>query len=152
MRARGVGRSGGVDDGQVSLLPKRLKCRQRRMQPEESIEVEHRLARDIDAGPHGIILRLGIRDDDVEPIRGTALKNYDQPLTAPSSLDGTVRSAGQKARHGGSADDGERAVAQKDATRDGHEKGSWLLAFSFWLQPHDQIQAKSQQPKAIYLF
>src|SRR6266568_5145297 len=115
-----------MNDRKMSLLPERLKCRQRRMQPEEAIEIEHRLAPDVDAGPHRIVLRLGMRDDDVQPIRSAALKNHDEPLGAPASLDGAVSSAGEKTRHGGSADNGERAVAQEDATRNGH--GEPLLA------------------------
>ena len=58
VRAAGVGRSGGVHNRQLTLLPQRLERRERRMQPEEAIEIEHRLARNVDARPHGVILRL----------------------------------------------------------------------------------------------
>ncbi len=79
---RGIGRSGGMHDGEMPLLPERLKRRQRRMQAEEAVEIEHGLARNIDAGPHGVVLRLAVRNHDVQAVGRAALKNYDQTLVA----------------------------------------------------------------------
>jgi hypothetical protein len=64
------------------LLPQRLKGRERRMQAEEAVEIEHRLARNVDGGPHGVILRLGVRDDDVQSVGRAALEDDDQALGA----------------------------------------------------------------------
>ena len=47
VRARGVGRAGGVNDRQVALLPQRLEGRERWVQPEESVEIEDRVARNL---------------------------------------------------------------------------------------------------------
>jgi len=41
VRAAWVGRSGGMHNRQLTLLPQRLKRRERRMQPEEAPEIEH---------------------------------------------------------------------------------------------------------------
>ena len=121
VRARRVRRSGGVHDGEMPLLPERLKRRQRRMQSKEAVEIDHRLARNVDAGPHRVILRLGVRHDDVQSIGRTALEDHDQALGAARRFDSAESSARQKARHGRRADDGKRAVAKKYATSDGME-------------------------------
>ena len=75
VRARSVRRSGSMHDREMFLLPERLKRREGRMQAEEPVEVDHRLARNVDAGPHGVILRLGVRNNDIQAIGRTALKN-----------------------------------------------------------------------------
>src|SRR5450631_2107914 len=113
-----------MNDGQMPLLPERLKCRQRRMQPEEAVEIDHRLARNIDAGPHGVVLRFGVRDNDVQAVSGAALKNDDEALGAPAILYCAKGRASEKAWYRRRPDDGERAVAKEDATRNGHENSS----------------------------
>ena len=50
MRAAGIGRSGGVHNRQLTLLPERLERRERRMQAEEAIEIEYRLSRNLMLG------------------------------------------------------------------------------------------------------
>ena len=37
----------------------RVKGRERRMKSEKSVEIEDRLLRNVDAGTHGVVLRLG---------------------------------------------------------------------------------------------
>ncbi len=85
------------------------------MQSEQAVEIEHRLARNVDAGAHRVVLRFGVRDDDVQPIGGAALKDHDQALRAATAFDSAKGGASQKTRHGGGADYGERAVAKEYA-------------------------------------
>ena len=92
------------------------------MQPEESIEIKHSLARNIDAGPHRVILRFTVRHHNVQPIGRPALKNHDQPLGARTGLRRAHGRTSQKARHRRRPDDGQRAVAKKNATGNGHGK------------------------------
>src|SRR3979411_2526268 len=99
------------------------------MQAEESVEIENCFAWDVDAGTHGVVLRLAMRDHDIQAIRRAALKDYDQALGARAGLDCSQCGASQKAWDRGCPDDGESAIAQEYAARDGHEKK--LLAFSF---------------------
>ena len=82
VRAGGIGRSRGVHNGQVPLLPKRLEWRERRMQAKESVEIDHRLARDVDARTHGVILRFTVRNYDVQPVRRATLEDHDEPVVA----------------------------------------------------------------------
>ena len=76
------------------------------MQSEEAVEVDHRLARNIDAGPHGVVLRLGVGNYDVQSVGGTALKDHDQAFGASAILDGAESCAREKARHRRRADHG----------------------------------------------
>ena len=117
-----------MHDRKMTLLPKRLKCRERRMQPEEAVKIEHRLARNVDAGPHGVVLRLGMRNDDVEAIGGATLKDHDQTLRARAGFDSSEGGPGQEARNRGSTDNGESTVAKKNSTRNGHGQTSFRLS------------------------
>ena len=90
------------------------------MQPEESIEIKHRFARNVDARPHGVILRFAIRHHDVQAVGCAALEDHDQALIAHARLS-TYGGASEKTRHRRRADDGERAVTKKDATTNCHK-------------------------------
>ena len=81
VRARRVGRSGGVHDREMPLVPQRLERRHAGCSPKKpsrSITV----ARNVDARPHRVVRRLAVRDDDVEAVGRAALEDYDQPLVA----------------------------------------------------------------------
>src|ERR1022692_1096372 len=117
----GVGRSGRMHNRQLTLLPQRLERRQRRMQPKESIKIEHSLARNVDARPHGVILRLGMRNHDVQTVGRAALEDHNQPLVARTRLSRTPCGASKKTWHRRGADDSESAVTKKDATSNGHK-------------------------------
>src|SRR5208337_4228941 len=95
--------------------------REGRMQSEPAVEIEHRLTGNVDAGTHGVVLRIGVRDDDVQPIGGAALKDHHQPLRAASAFDGAKGGAREEAGHSGRADHGDSAVAKKYAASDGHK-------------------------------
>src|SRR6202158_3064112 len=99
------------------------------MQPEKAIQIEHRLAWDVDAGPHRVILRFAVRDNDVQSIRSAALKNHDETLIARPGVGRAKGRACEKTRHRRRADDGKRAIANENATRDGHDELQ-LSAFS----------------------
>jgi hypothetical protein len=66
-------------------------------------------------------------DDDVESIGRAALEDHNQALGTTSVLGGSESGAGEEAWDRGRADHGESAVAEEDATGDGHKK---LLAMS----------------------
>ena len=76
----------GVDGRENAVVPQRLERRERRMQPEESIEVDRRVcragrgARDGDRGTHSIVVALAERHDDVQRVRRAALEEHDQHL------------------------------------------------------------------------
>ena len=91
------------------------------MQAEESVKIEHGLARNINARPHGVILLLAVRHHDVQTVSRAALKNYDQPLGADARLSRAHGGTSKEARHCCGSDDGKRAVAKKDATRNSHK-------------------------------
>src|ERR1700689_513862 len=114
---------------ELALLPQRLERRKRRMQPEEAVEIEHRFAWNIDARPHRVILRLGIRHHDVETVRRAPLKNDHQALIARPRLSRAPRGTREKAGYRRRAHNGERAVPKKNPTCDRHKNRSWLLAF-----------------------
>jgi hypothetical protein len=65
-----------------------------------------------------------VGDNNVQSVRRAALKNNDQPLGAHAGLSRAHRGASQKAWYRRCADNGQRAVTKKDATRDGHENSS----------------------------
>jgi hypothetical protein len=99
------------------------------MQAEEAVEIEHRFPRDIDARPHGLVLRLGVRHDNIQTVGGAALKNYDEALGARAGLSRAKRGASQKAGHRRGSDHGEGAIAKKYATSDWHKKSLSALSF-----------------------
>src|SRR5277367_295150 len=116
-----------MNDGQLTLFPKWLERRERRMQAEEAIQIDDRLTRNIDARPHRVILRLGVGHHNVQAVGRSPLENHDQALGARPGLRSAPRGASQKAWHGRRADNGECAIAKKYATSDGHKKS--LFAF-----------------------
>src|SRR5580658_41083 len=94
------------------------------MQPEKSIQIEHRLARNINARPHRVILRLAIRHANIQTISRPARKDHDQAFSAHTRFNRAHGSASQKARHGHSTDHGESAVTKKNPTSNGHKNSS----------------------------
>src|SRR5207248_9879064 len=100
------------------------------MQSEEAVQIEHRLAGNINAGPHRVILRLAVRHNNVQSIRGASLEDNDQAFGAPGSFDRAICRAGQKTWNGCGADNGKCAVAKENSTRDGHGKTSFQLSVS----------------------
>ena len=92
------------------------------MQPEEAIEIEHILPRNVDTWPHRIVLRFAMRYDDIQTIRRAALKDHDQAFGTYAGLSRSHGGTRQKARHRRRADDGESAVTKKNAACNCHEK------------------------------
>src|SRR5579862_4895823 len=78
MRSRGIGRTCGVNDGQLLLVPDRLQCPEGRVQSKEAVEIKHRLARDVDRWPHLIVRSLAMRDNNIETVGCSALKDDHQ--------------------------------------------------------------------------
>src|ERR1700685_4734088 len=100
------------------------------MQSEEAVEIDHRLARNIDAGAHGVIWRVGVGNHNVESIGRTALKDHDQAFVVGPWRDRAKRGASQKCGHRGCADQRQCAIPQKYSARKRHKNSSWLLASS----------------------
>src|SRR5271169_1254974 len=119
------------------------------MQSEPAVEIEHRLAGNVDAGPHRVVLRLGVRDNDVQPIGGAALKDHDQALRAATVFDGAKSGASQKTRNGRRADHGHSAVAKEYAASDGHklaprrDVACYVLLPAFPMMARETLQATS---------
>ena len=109
-----------MNDREVALLPQWQKGRERRMQSEKAVEIENRFPGNVDAGTHGVILSLAVWDDDVESIGRPALEDHNQALGAGGVLGGSESGSGQETWHRGRADHGESAVAEENATSDGH--------------------------------
>ena len=58
VRAGGVGRAGGVDDGEVALVVEGLEGGHGRVQAEEAVEVENLVLLDGDGGTHRVVVLL----------------------------------------------------------------------------------------------
>ena len=76
------------------------------MQSEKAVEVEHRFLRDVDGRTHRVVTRLAMRNDDVEAVRGSALKDDDQSLGAKARVGGSKGGARQEPWKCGGADYG----------------------------------------------
>ncbi len=124
-----------MDDGQVTLVPQRLERRHRRMQPEEAVQVNHRIARNIDGWPHGIVGGLAVGNHNIQSVCRASLEDDNQPFFANSGIDRRESSARQKRWDGGRSHDRQRTVTQKDSTSDGHKQ---LLAPGPLLKKNDQ--------------
>ena len=86
---RWVGRSGGVNDREMALCSTAAESRHRGMQTEESVQVDHRFAGNIDRRPHRVISGFAVWDHDVKAVGGAALKDDYQPLVL--ALPGSTR-------------------------------------------------------------
>src|ERR1700688_1187464 len=113
------------------LFPERLKGRHRGMQSEKAVEIEHGFLRDIDGRPHGVVIGLAVRHNDVEAVGCSALEDHDQALGANSEIGGAKGRAGEKARQRGRPYYSQRAVAEKNATSDGHKNQFSVLGSQF---------------------
>jgi hypothetical protein len=65
-----------------------------------------------------------MRHHDIQTVGRAALKDYNQAPGAGTRLNRAPGGASEKTRNRGRADDGECAVAKKDATSDGHNKAA----------------------------
>src|SRR5262249_9798936 len=115
-----VRRACGMNDREMALLPKRLKRSQRGMQPEEAVEIDHRLTWNVDAGPHRVVLRLAVGNDDVQSVSRTALEDDDKTLSAAPIFQSPKSCARKKAGNSSCADDSKRSIAKKDTASGGH--------------------------------
>ena len=83
VRACRVGAAGGMDEGGRAVPEERDERLERRMQSEESVEVDRRLAagaraRNGDRRPRRVIRLLAVRNEDVQPVHGAALEDRDE--------------------------------------------------------------------------
>src|SRR5580700_4213442 len=150
MRARRVGRTGGVHDRQMMLIPEWLQRGHRGMQAEETVEVEDILARDVDGGAHIVIRPLAMRHHDVQPVGSAALKDDNQAFGPCSRLRRTIRCARQKTRDCGGADNSQSAVAKKYATCDGHSGLQLPVPSTQYSVPSTQYSVFSTQYSVIF--
>src|SRR4051795_3172281 len=101
----------------MALCPKRLKGRHRGMQSERTVEINHRITRNIDGWPHRIIGRLTMRDHNIQSVRRAALEDHHQPLVTDCGLSRRVRGASQKCWQHPCTYYSECPVAKKDSPR-----------------------------------
>ena len=88
MRARGIGRAHGVDNRQMPRVEHRLERRERRVQSEESVQIDGRIGRAVrfgngDGGPQFVIALLSEGNHHVQAVHGAALEDGDQDFLAP---------------------------------------------------------------------
>jgi hypothetical protein len=103
-----------VNDREMALIEERLERGKRRVQAEESIEIENLILGDGDAGAHRVIVLLAIGDDNIEAVGGAALEDYDEAaIWCGQSL--RHHGANQKAGNRGCACDRESAVTKKES-------------------------------------
>ena len=114
-----------MDDGQMPLLPKRLKYRHSRMQSKESVEVNHRATRNVDRRPHGVICRLAVWNHNIQTIRSAPLEDDYQPLVSHRGLSRRVSRACKKSRDRRRPHDSECTVAKKYSASDGHKTSAF---------------------------
>src|SRR5437764_15478778 len=107
-------------------IPQRLKGGHRRMQAKETIQIDSALAapwtRNRDAGAHGIVSLLAMRNHNVQSIGCSALKQHHQtlfPRSHTSSLRRVDR-AGQKAGNYAGSHYGQSAALQKYSASNRH--------------------------------
>jgi hypothetical protein len=118
-----------VDDGKRPLIPKQLERRKRRMQPEEAIELDHLLSRNVNAGSHRIVGALGMGHNDVQAIRCAALEDDHQPLVVGAGFRCSPCGPRKEGRYRCGTDHRHCAALQECPSRDGHG-----LLISLWLK------------------
>src|SRR5690242_1701312 len=94
-----------MDDGEMALVPDWLECGHRRMEAEHAIEIDNRVAGDVDGRAHGIVRAFAMWHDDVESVRGSALEDHHEALVAGTGAEvESVSCAREKAGERGGAD------------------------------------------------
>ena len=133
MRARGIGRAGGVNDGELVFVKERLEWREAGVQAEEAVEIDRGVGaaaawlRNGDGWAQAVIVWFGEWDDDVEAVGGAALEEDDELFFAGgggSGGDGALQECG----HGAEADHGDAALLQEIAA--GEFEGAGAFAAS----------------------
>src|SRR5579862_3773325 len=124
MGARGVRRTDGVDDSQLTILKERLQGLQAGMETEEAVEIDGCAGRAAtgrwngNCGAQLVVVGFGKRNDYVESIHRAALKEHDHLLFARRG--GSGYGALQKRRERSHAEHGDATVFQEITTRDSH--------------------------------
>ena len=120
MRARGIGRTRGIDNRHELPIEQRLERSKGRMQPEEPVQID-RCVRDARSGPGDrdrrpqIVVRfLPMRHDDIQSVRRPALKNRDQDLLPRRRGIGGVQRPRQPKRSRAHAHHRQSGIAQKN--------------------------------------
>ena len=86
VRAGRVRGSDCVNNREMLFLPQREECIHSGMQSEKPIQIEDLFPRNVNAGPHRVVRGLGVGNDDVEPVRRSALENHDEPLALGNGI------------------------------------------------------------------
>src|SRR6266403_2730908 len=130
MRARWIGGTHSVHDGEVMLVPQRQERRHGRVQSEEAVKVHYLVLRNIDAGAHRVIRPRAMRYDDIQYVRCAPLEDHDQALRLAAGFDRTVCSPSHETWDRSGANDRQCAVTEKHASGDGHDHSSSQKQFS----------------------
>jgi hypothetical protein len=114
-----VGRAASVDNGEMTLIVKRLERRQRRMEPKEAVKIDNLVLRNGDCGSHGVVILFAVRDDSIQTVGRAALENDNEPL-AGSADSLSQHGANQETWDGRGAGYGKRAFVEKESPTDLH--------------------------------
>src|ERR1700704_6072741 len=107
------------------LVPQRLERSHGRMQPKEAVKINHTLlsvarTRNSNAGTHAVISLLTVRHHDVQSVGGAALEQDDQALLPRRCGFSGINRSRQKAGNNAGANNGQRAILQKNSASDRH--------------------------------
>src|SRR6266567_2183102 len=132
---------------QMPLVVQRLESGQRRMQPEESVEIHHLLLGNRNAWSHRVVILLAVRHHNVESIGRAALEDHHQPairrqraLRHPTLCN---HGAHQELRNSRCSGQRQRALVKKEAAIDLHKSTpppkSVILNEAFSAEPKDLL-------------
>ena len=124
---------------QMFLVPQRLECRHCGMQSKEPIKVNGAFlavarAWNGDAGTHGVISLLTMRNHNIQPVSRAALEEYDEPFLAGS---GRFRSAIEIASGAGSVDE---SMLTGEPMPAGKQPGDKVFSDLFTLKERARLQ------------
>ena len=103
VRAVRRGQAGRVHGGHLAGGPERQQRLERRVQAEHAVLGEQRVGRDGDAGPGRVVDRVGVRDDERQPVAGAAQREHDEDR-------GRGRGGRRRGGDDGGAEDGRRGA------------------------------------------
>jgi len=94
------------------------------MQPEKSVKVDYRIARDVDRRPHRVISLLAVGDYDIESVGGAALEDDNQALVLEAERLNRMSGAGKESWNRSGTHDSKATVAKKYTASDWHKNSS----------------------------
>ena len=125
-----VGRSAGVNHGQLTAIPEPLERRQTRVEPEEAVEIDRAILRggraDGNRRPRASVLVIAERDHEAEGVYSAPLEDRDESFRPRRAC--RPHRAPQKRGCKPEADECERSVLQEDSSGDHVLLQHWTAA------------------------